>query len=150
MTLSNQAKWTSCPKCGENISLHSPAEKAMGQGKKMLIVDDEAGIRELLVAAFEGTGFEITTAKTGEEALHLFHQQRPDVVLLDIKLPDLDGTEVLQRIKQSVASTVVIMITAVEASHISLKCMKLGASAYITKPFDLNYVTMVVENASKK
>jgi len=147
MNKKKDLEWSNCPKCGEKIAAHPPFEKEVGHGKKLLIVDDEAGIRDLLETAFEGTGFQISTAKNGKEAIHFFHQERPDVVLLDIKLPDFSGMEVLEQIQKYSQKATIIMITAVEESKTAIRCMKLGAKAYITKPFDLNYVTMLVKSA---
>lgn len=103
--------------------------------KKMLIVDDEKNIRMTLVQALEAIGLETDTAVNGEEALHKLAGTDFDLVLLDLKMPGMDGMEVLRRLRQSGAVTKVIIITAFGSVDSAVEAMKLGAVDFLQKPF---------------
>jgi YesN/AraC family two-component response regulator len=79
--------------------------------EKILLVDDEEGIRKVLAISLSDKGYQVFTAKSGEEALHIFKEQDPPIVLTDIKMPGMDGIELLQKMKQENPDTEVIMIT---------------------------------------
>ncbi|MGD2185014.1 MAG: response regulator, partial [Desulfobacterales bacterium] len=79
--------------------------------KSILLVDDEEGIRKVLRIALSDMGFRVFTAKNGVEALRIFKDERPPIVLTDIKMPEMDGIELLRRLKQLSTDTEVIMIT---------------------------------------
>lgn len=102
---------------------------------KVLVVDDEKGIRTSLKFFLKGEGFDIQTAETGEEALECFDQFRPEVVILDINLPGIDGLGVLCEIKKRNPHTIVIMITYRSEVKLAVSAMKLGAYDYFMKPF---------------
>src|SRR4051812_41930739 len=104
----------------------------------LLIVDDIAINRAILSRRFKPRGFQITEADCGLWALELFKQQHFDLVLLDVMMPDLDGIEVLKRIRQehSAISLPVIMVTAKSESADIAEALAAGANDYITKPVD--------------
>jgi two-component system, NtrC family, response regulator AtoC len=115
--------------------------------KKILVVDDEYLIRWTLHKNLERAGYGIVEAETGEEALQKIGEEAPDLVLLDFKLPGMDGFEVLERALKIDQTIIPIMITASEDVDSVVRAMKLGAFDYITKPFDFAKVLLSVEKA---
>lgn len=105
--------------------------------KTILIVDDETNIVVSLEFLMQQAGFQVGVARSGEEALEMLPQLLPDVVLLDVMLPGIDGFDVLQHIRQSadLKQIAVIMLTAKGRDVEMAKGLALGANAYITKPF---------------
>lgn len=115
--------------------------------ERILIIDDEKLIRWSLEQDLSKEGYEIRTANTGEEGLRLFMQENPDLTILDIKLPDADGIDILEKIKSRDKDHLTIMITAYGDIGTAVKAMKLGAQDYLTKPFELEEVKLVVSKA---
>ncbi|GGX69392.1 DNA-binding response regulator [Streptomyces minutiscleroticus] len=111
----------------------------------LLVVDDEPTVRELLRAALRYAGFEVDAAATGREALELAAHRMPDLVLLDVMLPDLDGLEVIRRLRARPRSArrgaggdvPVLFVTARDGRQDRLSGLRLGGDDYVTKPFDL-------------
>ncbi|MFF1651333.1 response regulator transcription factor [Streptomyces sp. NPDC058240] len=111
----------------------------------LLVVDDEPTVRELLRTALRYAGFDVNSAATGREALNLAAQHPPDLVLLDVMLPDMDGFEVIRRLRAQPrsprpgerGSVPVLFVTAREARHDRINGLQLGGDDYIIKPFDL-------------
>ncbi len=93
------------------------------------------------------TDYDVSVAKDAEEAFQRIGKNPPDVVLLDIILPDMDGLKVLERIKQKDPDAIVIMITATKTVKTAVEAMKLGAYDYITKPFDVDELRLIVNRA---
>ena len=113
----------------------------MADNKKVLIVDDERFIRILLeetLGRFSRSGVQILTARDGSEALQLVALEKPDLVILDIMMPRMDGYEVCRRIREDLGltGTHVIMLTARGQSADRLRGLQVGADEYLTKPFD--------------
>ncbi|MBI5873666.1 MAG: response regulator [Candidatus Omnitrophica bacterium] len=108
--------------------------------KKILVVDDEKPIREMLKKFLTKKGYEVYDADNGEDAIRIVKENTPYIVLLDIRMPKSDGIEVLRKIKEANKDIGVIMITAVSETAIAEKCMELGAFDYITKPISLEYL----------
>jgi DNA-binding response OmpR family regulator len=100
----------------------------------VLVVDDEEDIRGLIRILLERSGLEVTEAANGREALRQLHSVRPDVVVLDVTMPDLDGWETLERIRD-VSEVPVLMLTARAAELDKVRGLKAGADDYVTKPF---------------
>ena len=100
----------------------------------VLAVDDEAGILRLMKLELTGQGFRVITAGSGEEALRLIEEQRPDVVLLDIIMPEMTGLEVLRRLREQM-NMPVIMVTAKDSDQDKVRGLEMGADDYIVKPF---------------
>lgn len=103
-------------------------------GARILVVEDEPAIVQAVKANLAGHGFEVETAFTGEAALDSFEGRRPDLVLLDLGLPDMDGTEVIQRLR-SEANTPIIVLSVRGAERDKVRALDLGADDYLTKPF---------------
>jgi two-component system KDP operon response regulator KdpE len=106
----------------------------MGTEPMVLVVDDEAGILRLLKLELSEQGFRVITAANGEEALQLAEEQRPDIVLLDIIMPELTGPEVLRRLRER-WPVPVIFVTAKDAEADKVRGLEFGADDYIVKPF---------------
>ena len=116
----------------------------MNQGK-VLVIDDEQYIRRLVQSEFALEGFEVLTAKNGEEGLKLFENQGFDLVLLDIRLPRTNGMEILRILKREYPQTPVIMITGHGDIKTAVESMNLGARDYITKPFKLSDLLAMIK-----
>jgi len=114
---------------------------------KILLVDDEPEVLELLSVVLEDEGFRILLANNGEEAIAQAKKEEPQVVLLDIRMPDLDGVEVLRRIKEINPATGVIMMTAYGAMDTVVEAIQLGAYDYLTKPLDEEKVKVLIRRA---
>jgi len=115
--------------------------------KTILIVDDEKEICTILSDNLSREGYRVFVAYEGKTALELARKEKPDLVLLDIKMPRMNGIEVLRRIKKIKKETVVIMLTAYGTLETARGAMKLGAYDYITKPFDLFSLKSIVKEA---
>jgi DNA-binding NtrC family response regulator len=115
----------------------------------ILAIDDEQNICRLIQNEFTLEGYEVSMAYNGKEGLRLFEQKKFDVVILDIKLPQLNGMEVLKRIKQKSAATEVVMITGYGDIQSAVNSLKLGARDYLTKPFKLDELLTIVKEAMK-
>jgi diguanylate cyclase (GGDEF)-like protein len=115
-----------------------PADAPMAARPRLLIVDDIADNRAVLARRFERRGFEITEADGGHRAIELIAQQAFDLVLLDVMMPDIDGMDVLRRLREhhSAVSLPIIMVTAKSQSEDVVKALELGANDYVTKPVD--------------
>lgn len=113
----------------------------MRKKSKILIVDDEAQLTKLLKFYLEEhTDYEIFTANSGNAALEIVARHKPDLVLLDIIMPDMNGLECLKRIKSIAPDLPVTMVTAVWDGEMGKLALQAGAFDYITKPVDLNYL----------
>ncbi|MFC4585960.1 response regulator transcription factor [Sphaerisporangium corydalis] len=107
-------------------------------GERLLVVDDEPTVRELLSATLRFAGFTVTSAATGAGALDAARVQRPDLVLLDVMLPDLDGFQVVRRLRDLTSPPVpVLFLTARDSPKDKVTGLTLGGDDYVTKPFDL-------------
>ncbi len=113
----------------------------------ILIVDDEEGIRESLSGIFEDEGYEVITAASGEEALELTKEHMPDVLLLDVWLPGMDGIETLSKVKEIDADIPVIVISGHGNIEVAVKATKSGAYDFLEKPLSLEKVLIVTHRA---
>ena len=116
----------------------------------MLVVDDDPGSSGLLRDIFQQEGYDITVASRGEEALALFPPRPYDIVLCDVQLPDMDGIELLRRLRREMPSTAVIMVTAFGTYETAIKALAEGAFDYVRKPFTLQEVRLTVERAMER
>ncbi|MGD0896114.1 MAG: response regulator transcription factor [Acidimicrobiales bacterium] len=104
---------------------------------RVLVVDDEANITDLVATALRYEGFEVATAPTGRAALSELESNRPDLLILDVMLPDLDGFEVARRIRQDGRRVPILFLTAKDATEDKVRGLTLGGDDYVTKPFSL-------------
>jgi two-component system OmpR family response regulator len=107
---------------------------------RLLVVDDEPSIRELLTASLRFAGFEVFPAADGAEALKLAEQYRPDLVVLDVMLPDLDGFTVTRRLRERGREMPVLFLTARDETSDKVQGLTVGGDDYVTKPFSLEEV----------
>lgn len=112
--------------------------------KKALVVDDTKNIRKLLTTCLEINGFEVTSARDGFEAIKIFETSTFDIAFIDIKLPQLSGTEVLRRIRSNGINLPVVIMTAFASVKNAVECTKLGAVAYLQKPFTADRIKLVL------
>lgn len=117
--------------------------------KRVLIVDDTKNIRLLLTKCLELEGYKVLTAADGQEALELFRYEEFDLAFLDIKMPQLSGTEVLKKIREQGVTTPVIIITAYATIKNAVECTQMGAVAYLQKPFTSDKVRSVLNELSQ-
>jgi len=123
----------------------------MEDKKSILIVDDEPNIRRVLGAVFAKAGYEVFTAENGRKALDVISAELSiDVMLCDLIMPDLNGVEVLRSAKEMNPQLSVVMITAHGTIRTAVDAMKLGAFDYITKPFDMDEIKLIVKNALER
>ncbi|MCP2363948.1 two-component system OmpR family response regulator [Nonomuraea thailandensis] len=107
---------------------------------RLLIVEDDPNILELLAASLRFAGFDVTTAKSGLDAVAAVQRHRPDLVVLDVMLPDLDGFEIVRRLRGGGLHTPVVFLTARDETEDKIRGLTLGGDDYVTKPFSLEEV----------
>ncbi|MBI2942659.1 MAG: sigma-54-dependent Fis family transcriptional regulator [Candidatus Wallbacteria bacterium] len=118
--------------------------------RQVLVVDDEAPIRDVLERGLSGAEFEVTAADHASRALELIRAKHFDVAILDLRMPDMDGIELLKEIKEASPATEVIMLTADATLERGLQAMRLGAYDYVTKPFYIRAVKELCAKACEK
>ncbi|MBI4011117.1 MAG: response regulator [Candidatus Rokubacteria bacterium] len=116
----------------------------MREEARILVVDDEDEVRQLVAEFLEAKGYSVITAATGLEALTAVKHYQPDLVLMDIMMPKMNGLETIQRIRQIDRRVGIIMMTAVEDESIAREAMKRDAYDYITKPLDFGYLELAI------
>ena len=107
---------------------------------RLLIVEDDPNILELLAASLRFAGFDVSTAKSGLDAVSAVQRQRPDLVVLDVMLPDLDGFEIVRRMRGGGVHTPVVFLTARDETEDKIRGLTIGGDDYVTKPFSLEEV----------
>jgi len=117
---------------------------------QILIVDNERSMREFLAIVLKKEGYPCATAEDGESALKLLEQDHFDLVLSDIKMPKLDGIELLKALKTSSPETAVVMMTAFASTETAIEAMKEGAYDYLTKPFQIDEVKIIIQNVLER
>jgi len=122
----------------------------MNARSSILIVDDEKAVRESLSRWFLEDGYQVGTAENGNEGLRQLQVQHWDVILLDIKMPGMDGMELQQRIREIDSFATVIFITAYATVNTAVQALKAGAFDYVTKPVDPEYLSHLVSNAVRQ
>lgn len=123
----------------------------MGEnGNRIIVVDDEPGMREFLEIMLQKDGYAIDTAADGAEAIDKIEENLFDLAIVDIQMPVLNGIEVLKKINEKSPDTTVIMITAYASHETAIEAMKLGAYDYITKPFKIDEIKLVIKKALDK
>ncbi len=118
--------------------------------EKILLIDDEEGIRTVLGITLADYGYEVLKAGSGGEALRLFRDQKPDIVLTDIKMPGMDGIQVLRKIKEESPDTEVIMITGHGDIELAIQSLKCDATDFITKPINDDALEIALKRANEK
>ena len=114
---------------------------------KLLIVDDEMDVREFAKSFFQKREIDVTTASGGKEALGVIEKENPDLVLLDVRMEEMSGVDVLKKLRESGNNVKVIMVTGVENGDVMSEAKTLGAHEYIHKPLVLEELEKVVMGA---
>jgi len=114
---------------------------------KILVVDDQKGVCFSFKKILGKLGYMVITASCGEDAIELTTKSEPDLVIMDVKMPGIDGLETLKRLKEINPKLVVIMMTAYSTTEKAIRAMELGAYDYLTKPFDNRLLTEIIERA---
>jgi DNA-binding NtrC family response regulator len=114
---------------------------------KILIIDDDTSLRRVLEYNLQEEGYEVQAASSGEEGLYLFGQERPNLVITDMKMSGMDGLMVLKSVKERSPETLVVIITAFGTVDVAVEAMKAGAYDYITKPFNRDELKLTVRKA---
>ena len=118
-------------------------------GHLLLLVDDEEDIRDVLQLPLEDLGYTVFTAENAETALSLFQAEAPDIVLTDIKMPGMDGIELLQKIKKASPDTEVIMITGHGDMDLAIKSLKYEATDFVIKPINIDTLEIALDRAEE-
>ena len=117
---------------------------------RILIVDDEQIIRDMLFDTLSQAGYTVRRAKDGNEAIALIERESFDIVITDIKMHDISGTELLIRVEKQNPNVCVLLMTAYGTIKSAINAIKLGAYDYICKSFELNQMKNIVEKAAKR
>ena len=117
---------------------------------KLLLIDDEESILRVLSLSLKSDGHTVTTAQNGEEGLRLFQEESPDIVLTDLKMPGMDGLEVLKKVKEHNPDAEVIVITGHGDMDSAIEALQQGASDFINKPIRDEVLTLSLERAEEK
>jgi signal transduction histidine kinase len=125
-------------------------KKVPVMSKTILLVDDEEGIRKVLGIALSDMGYKVISAENGETALGLFRDARPQIVLTDIKMPNMDGIELLSAIKKEAPDTEVIMITGHGDIDLAIKSLKFEATDFVTKPVNDEVLEIALKRAEER
>lgn len=124
--------------------------KSLGEHAKILVVDDEEGIRKALKNILEDEGYIVDTAEDGKEATAKTAKKRYNLTLIDVRLPDMEGTELLTKIKDTVPKMRKVIITGYPTLENAMKALNRGADAYVLKPFDVKAVLKTIEEQLRK
>ena len=118
--------------------------------RRILVVDDEDNLRTMLVAALKFEGFDVAQVSNGREALRALKEARPDLIILDVMMPELDGFATLKRMREAGDRTPVIFLTAKDTSADAVAGLGLGADDYLAKPFALEELVARVEAVMRR
>jgi len=119
-------------------------------GERLLLVDDEENLRSMLEAALRHSGFDVVPVANGRDALTAVKAERPDVVVLDVMLPDLDGFEVCRRMRTEGDHTPVLFLTARDTKEDTVRGLTLGGDDYLVKPFSLEELVARIQSVLRR
>jgi DNA-binding NtrC family response regulator len=122
----------------------------MGERARILVVDDDESIRKVLATILEDNGYAVDTAKNGEEAIKKSRLKFYNVALIDIRLPDIEGIELLTKMRNTTPKIRKIIITGYPALQNAIDALNKGADAYIVKPFDMDKVLQTIKEQLKQ
>jgi len=122
----------------------------MGKHARILVVDDNEGIRKVLKTILEEEGYVVDTAKNGKEAIKKSNTKFHNLALIDIRLPDMEGTKLLNAMKETTPKMVKIIITGYPSLQNAIEAVNKGADSYILKPFDMDNVLNKIKEHLKK
>lgn len=130
--------------------MSDPASDVHRDHGELLVVDDEAFLRDAVAASLRFLGFDVTTAETGAAALRLAREQRFDLIVLDVMLPDIDGFDVVRRLRRDGARVPVIFLTAKDTQGDKVTGLTIGGDDYMTKPFGLEELAARVRTVLRR
>jgi DNA-binding NtrC family response regulator len=122
----------------------------MTEGHSILVVDDELLIRDLLYDFFHGQGWEIALAENGEKALRIIESRKIDLVLTDLKMPDMDGMTLTKQLRESHPEIPVVVMTGYPSVDSAVEALRSKVADYIVKPFNINRLYKVIEAQIKE
>ncbi|MGB9714680.1 MAG: response regulator [Candidatus Bathyarchaeales archaeon] len=122
----------------------------MGESARILVVDDDENIREVLKTILEEEGYSVDMAKNGKEAIRKTNEKFYNLALIDIRLSDMEGTELLTKIKDTLPKMRKIIVTGYPSLQNAIEALNKGANAYVLKPFDMNKVLKTIREQLKK
>jgi DNA-binding NtrC family response regulator len=122
----------------------------MGERARILVVDDDEDIRKVLATILEDNGYAVDTAKNGKEAVKKSKVKFYNLALIDIRLPDMEGTKLLAKIRDTTPKMRKIMVTGYPSIQNAVEALNKGANAYIVKPFDMDNVLQTIKEQLKK
>ena len=122
----------------------------MTQGASVLVVDDDAGIRKTLSKILEKEGYLVETVENGQQAIKASNERFFNVALIDIRLPDMEGTKLLERLKEPEPKMVKIIITGYASLQNAVEAVNKGADGYVLKPFDATELLEIIEKHLEK
>lgn len=122
----------------------------MGENTRILVVDDDEGIRKVLKTILEDEGFIVDTAENGKEAIKRASEKFYNIAVIDIRLPDMEGIELLSKMKNWVPRTRKIIVTGYPTVQNAIEAVNKGADAYILKPFDVEKVLATIKEQLRK
>src|SRR6266545_4766085 len=128
--------------------MKSASERSRSRsGARLLVVEDDDAMRDLLVEELSEAGFEVLAARGGRDGIDRVRRERIDLVITDLRMPDLDGFDLIRDVKATPRSPHIVMITAFGSIETAIKAVKLGAYDYITKPFEIEELVLVADKA---
>ena len=116
--------------------------------KKILVVDDEVEICSILRQFFQKLGYDVVTTSDGGSAIALATQEKPHIIVLDVKMPGTSGVEVLRLLREGRHPAKIIMLSAVKDDDVIKEALRLGADGYLTKPFHLEHVAQLLASVT--
>src|SRR5687767_5203761 len=125
------------------------SEETLSTGMRILVIDDDESIREGIATYLAVSGWEIAKADSGRQPFREFDRFSPDIILLDVHLPDMSGLDILDQIKAVSESTAAIMMSGAGTIDIAVNAMKKGAETFIQKPFTMSSLDAILKHVSK-
>ena len=127
-----------------------PSNRSAMPSARILVVDDERSMRELLSIVLKREGYEVRVAESGAEAVRALERERVDLLISDLKMPDMSGVDVLRAGKQADPELAAIVITAFASTETAVEALRLGACDYLTKPFDVDELKLLVRHTLER
>ena len=124
--------------------------KKMAEPSRILIIDDDESVRKTLATILEEKGYKVDTAASGREAIEKSHKNFYNLALIDIRLPDIEGTRLLPQLRETVPKMIKILVTGYPSLQNAVEAVNKGADAYVLKPFNVDSVLKTIEEHLKK
>jgi two-component system chemotaxis response regulator CheY len=118
--------------------------------KNILVVDDDQGIQKMFKFLLESYDYRVVQAVSGKDALEKYGESKPDIVIMDILMPGMDGVKTTKKLLKQYKNAKIIVVTAVGKKGLEKGCIKAGAKAFITKPFKIDHLMETIQNVSKE